>query len=366
MRIAAIIIAVVVLAALVAYMFVLIRRIADLLHMNTKNHIVKGVIAAIEVVIVIIVAQFGSSGFVALMHVIVVSLVLELFNLVLKRFGIWTKIFKSCILPVVIMAVFFGYGYYNIRNVVREEYTIYTDKSIRQEGYKIAMISDLHFGITLSKDELQEYCDKISAENPDMLVLCGDIVDERTTKEEMLDAAKTLGSVKTNYGIYYIYGNHDKCTYTNTPAFSVDELSAALTDTNIKVLKDETTVINDDFTIIGRDDVGFDRDGSRVSGEELLKQVDTNDFLLMLDHQPSELKQNDSLGYDLQLSGHTHNGQIWPTGYFSEWLHMNEMSYGYKKFSNLQVIVSSGMAGWGTPIRTQSQSEYVIINVAKK
>ncbi|MBP2032075.1 putative MPP superfamily phosphohydrolase [Clostridium algifaecis] len=94
--------------------------------------------------------------------------------------------------------------------------------------------------------------------------------------------------------------------------------------------------------------------------------MDLHKFILLLDHQPFELQKNDELGYDLQLSGHTHAGQIWPVGLLSDILRTNELNYGYKKLSNMQAIVSSGMAGWGYPIRTEANSEYVIIDIKPK
>ena len=91
-----------------------------------------------------------------------------------------------------------------------------------------------------------------------------------------------------------------------------------------------------------------------------------NKFILLLDHQPSELEKNSELGYDLQLSGHTHKGQIWPVGLISELFNFNELEYGYKEIDDFKVIVSSGISGWNYPIRTGSKSEYVIIDILKQ
>ena len=85
-----------------------------------------------------------------------------------------------------------------------------------------------------------------------------------------------------------------------------------------------------------------------------------------MDHQPGDLKENNRQGIDLQVSGHTHAGQIWPTGQLMQLLGINEINYGYRKTGNLQTVVTSGMAGWGYPIRTGGHCEYVIIDVVLK
>ena len=93
-----------------------------------------------------------------------------------------------------------------------------------------------------------------------------------------------------------------------------------------------------------------------------MEKVDRNDFLLLIDHKPLELDVNADLGYDLQLSGHTHGGQIFPTGLFTK-LFGNGMNYGYEKIKDFQVIVSSGMGGWAYPFRTGSNSEFLVVDI---
>lgn len=88
-------------------------------------------------------------------------------------------------------------------------------------------------------------------------------------------------------------------------------------------------------------------EGYRKSSDELLEGVDTGDFLLLLDHQPVELDKNGAAGYDLQLSGHTHAGQMWPVGPLTTMLHLTEWNYGYRKQGSFQAVVTSGIAGWG-------------------
>ena len=101
----------------------------------------------------------------------------------------------------------------------------------------------------------------------------------------------------------------------------------------------------------------------RASIEALAAKAGTGNFLLLLDHQPVDLADNARAGIDLELSGHTHGGQIWPMGILSKLTGVNEEYYGIHQIGDFQVIVSSGMAGWGYPVRTEGSSEYVVVNI---
>jgi predicted MPP superfamily phosphohydrolase len=225
------------------------------------------------------------------------------------------------------------------------------------------MIADLHFGTSMGEEKLKKYCSDIEEKKPDLVVLCGDIVDQNTTLSQMENAANILGNIKSSYGVFYVYGNHDRRTYGSSRNFSADQLRNQLMSNGIHVLEDEIYNMNDEFTIIGRKDKGFTSGIKRETSEELLSNVDKRKFLLLLDHQPSEFLENSNAGLDLQLSGHTHGGQIWPEGLFNEMTGVGQLNYGYEEINNYQVIVSSGISGWGYPLRTGSHSEYVVVDV---
>ncbi|MDO5520153.1 MAG: metallophosphoesterase [bacterium] len=348
------------------YLYFYLLRMAEFFHLDRKKKWVKRTAGAIAIVLMIISVNVFGIGSVAILHVVVISLIMEGINRLVKEKKVWKNVYRSGLVPILLTAIILTYGFFNIRNVVETDYSVYTEKDIRQEGYRVAMISDLHYGTTMNEKKLQSYCDKISQEKPDLVVLCGDIVDEDTTKEEMQSALKILSSIKSTYGTYYVYGNHDLNNYASKPNYTKEQLKEELEQNSIRILKDETVTISNDFAIVGRNDIGFAKEEPRKSNEDLMREVDQKDFILLLDHQPCELKENDQTGFDLQLSGHTHNGQIWPVGILSKLFGINEMSYGYKQFSHMQVIVSSGMAGWGYPVRTESHSEYVIIDIKKK
>lgn len=311
--------------------------------------------------------QMWSTWAMVMLHLLGFAVCMDLANAVLrlaKRGGTrWENIYRCGLLPVLGTALVLGYGYWNIHQVVRTDYHVVTDKNIRAGGYKIALVSDLHAGTVMDGGDLAGYAREIEAAKPDLVVLCGDLVDERTTKEQMEETMAVLGTIQCPLGIYFVHGNHDKASYTQTPNFSLEELENAIDGSGICILTDRLEEVTEDLTLIGRDDRSTPKGGKRKELEELLEGADGSDFLLLLDHQPCELAEADRQGYDLMLSGHTHAGQIWPTGLISQAAGIVEMNYGQRKMDHLQVIVSSGIGGWGYPIRTSRHCEYVIISV---
>ena len=256
------------------------------------------------------------------------------------------------------------------KNINEDDYTFHFIPVQNPEGF-IVSTSAVRTLIpkNMEIDKVQKICkdyyykyredDINSKENPDFVLLGGDIVDERTTLQQMQQTFQALSTIQNQYGIYYVYGNHDQALYASQPAFTPEILKQTIEQNNIHILCDDSIRIQDEITLIGRDD----RSHQRVSTSDLLQNVSSDDFLLLMDHQPVELDTNNQLQIDLQVSGHTHGGQMFPVGILSEWLGFGEMNYGYRQLSHMQVVVSSGIAGWGYPLRTGSQSEYLIINI---
>lgn len=270
-------------------------------------------------------------------------------------------LYKSGICAVVLTAAVISYGFYNMYHVRETEYTVETGKTIQKEGYRMAVVSDLHYGISLNGEQLQEAVSRIEAENPDFVILDGDIVDERTTREEMEEAFSILGSMTSKYGIFYVYGNHDKNAYTTTPNYTAEELAETIRHSGITILEDDTVEINGELLLIGRGDKG-ERNG-RKEISELTEGQDPEKFWIILDHQPAEYAKVQQAGGGLIVSGHTHAGQIWPIGLFASLFHFDDMNYGYRQMDIMQALVTSGIAGWGFPIRTEKHCEYLIVNL---
>ncbi len=348
------------------YLFFLLRRAGKAcLHGVKAKYITLGSVLLSALLMILSCITRGTLLLIIL-FVTVLGLITDLVNLVIKLIAkaahknpkVWRTMYNLGMMPLAITTIIMIVGYINMTDIRRTDYTIETAKL--QSDYRIAFLSDLHFGTTMDTNKLQEIADVISAASPDILILGGDITDESTKKDQMQEAFKILGNIRTKYGCFYIYGNHDRQNYTDKKYFTDSELSNAIESAGITILNDKLFTINDEILLIGREDAGRNV-GQRKTLQELLADTSDSMFRLVLDHQPIETEAYMTYPCDLQLSGHTHNGQIWPAGYISAI--SNDVLYGQETIGPCQVIVSSGIAGWGFPIRTEGHSEWVMVTL---
>jgi len=306
------------------------------------------------------------------LHIIVFSAILEIVRLILKKSfnkkdkdfdkSIYNKVYKCGIIPLVLTIAVSIIGYINMNDLHKTTYDVVTDKNIKKD-YKAIFISDIHYGNVFDSKNIDDCVEKLNNEDSDFIILGGDIVDDATSKEQMEEIFKKLGSVKNKKGIYYIFGNHD----TRSKNFTYDDLKKQIKDSGINILEDDTKVINKELVIAGKKDKSQNTsDEKRKENDQLLKDVDKKNFVLLADHQPCEYEKDSKGGIDLELSGHTHGGQVFPIGYICELFGINDKIYGYEKRGDFNVIVSSGAAGWGFPFRTEHHSEYVVVNIKGK
>ena len=275
------------------------------------------------------------------------------------------KYHKKGVLALIIFAIIIISGVYGMNHIELTEYNLTTDK-INNESYSIVWISDIHYGTVQNPQLVKESISKINDLKPDMVVLGGDIVDERTSKEDMNEIFKELGKINSTYGTYYIFGNHDTQPYSTdyengNRTFSDEELNKTITDNGIIILNDEKTPINNDIVLVGRSDAQWDGEKNRIDIGKILNESDLSKYVVVLDHQPIKYKENSKQGADLQISGHTHGGQVFPFSIF-EGL-MGNLVYGKFHFGNMELIVSSGLTGWGWSMRNEAKCEYVLINI---
>ena len=275
----------------------------------------------------------------------------------------WKKAYCGGILCFALAAIYIFAGYKNAYNVQNTTYEVHTDKLSKEESLTIAMVADLHFGTTLKEEKLKTYCQEISDKNVDLVLLVGDIVDHNTTKDEIIEAFQALGRIQSTYGVYYVYGNHDVSYNYRGTDVSKSEFSQYITDAGITILEDNAILINNQFYIIGREDIGYTGSSNRTELTYLTKDLDPNKYWILMDHQPKEIQKAKDCGIDLMVSGHTHGGQLWPIGIFSKLLGIDELIYGDKEIDGFHAIVTSGIGGWGYPVRTGSKAEIVYITV---
>ena len=249
------------------------------------------------------------------------------------------------------------YGVWNMKYVRETDYMLETDKFSGE--IKLALMSDVHLGNAMNADSFLKTVDRAISEGADALILAGDLVDEGSELSDFEALCEGLSRRPMRLGAYYVFGNHDGAHYGGTVTSPAVE--NGLTDAGVTVLTDESLLLNGWLRIVGRKEASV---RSRLTPEALLKNTDPEtEFVLMIDHQPAETKACAAAGVDLLLSGHTHNGQIWPIGLISKWFGINEIEYGLEDVDGMKAMVSSGVSGWGCSFRTSGRSEFVMITL---
>lgn len=248
------------------------------------------------------------------------------------------------------------YGLVNFHAVRKTEYSVESANAPRP--FIVGLVSDSHMGTAMDDEKLVSIIRRVIDDGADVLVLAGDIVDENTERDMFLRFAEDMKTVRAPKGIYFVFGNHDASRWSRN--ITRAEMEEALTLAGVTVLTDESVLLDDWLRIAGRKDANDDR----LPPDRLLSGADVkNEFILMIDHQPAETKALSEAGANLLVSGHTHNGQIFPVNLISRVFGINEIEYGQKKIGSMNAVVSSGVSGWGSAFRTAGKSEYVLIKV---
>jgi predicted MPP superfamily phosphohydrolase len=219
----------------------------------------------------------------------------------------------------------------------------------------MVVMSDIHLGTVIRSTYLGILVNKVNQLKPDLVMLAGDIVDEDVAPVAEQDMAKILQGIQSKYGVYAITGNHE---YFSGVHAAVSYLEKG----NITVLQDTVVKIAASFYVIGRKDLMAERMGDgRKKLKDLLIDLDYSLPLILMDHQPYQLEIAEKNGIDLQLSGHTHHGQLFPFNYITRMIYEN--SWGYLKKGNTHFYVSCGVGTWGPPIKTNSIPEVIQIKI---
>ena len=283
---------------------------------------------------------------------------------IVKLFTIWwkggkTRIFVIEALSFLLAGAWVGYGFYNMKHIVRKEYVIQSEKQLNR-NYTIAVLSDLHYPTTMKKQELARLVKQIQGEHADIVLLCGDIIDEYTSMQEREEVFSLLEGLCAKADVFYVFGNHDTGEYSFQNTISKEELRTLIEAHHIRVLEDEVACIDDDLCLVGRDDYRMHK---RKSIAALLSMVPDHCYKLVVDHQPRDLEKSAERKADLHISGHTHAGQLFPFYNIFEWFHLNELNYGKETIAQMEAINTSGAGGWGFAIRSDHHSEYVVLKL---
>ena len=230
-------------------------------------------------------------------------------------------------------------------------------KSAKLDHINIVALSDLHLGIIMNRKQFGRIIKKINALRPDIVLIAGDIIDESLAPVIWKDLGKMFLEINSKYGVYAVTGNHE---FIGGAERAVDYISKY----GVKFLRDEIVLIDNSFYILGRED----RDVSRFTKirrkqiPELMVSADSAFPTILLDHQPFNLSETSKNKIDLQISGHTHHGQMFPFNLITK--KTFEVSKGYKKIDDTQFYVSSGVGTWGPPVRIGSRAEILQIQIS--
>lgn len=232
------------------------------------------------------------------------------------------------------------------------------DKKKRlKNSLNIILISDIHLGITFGKRRLTKMVEKINYLKPDLVLIAGDIVDSEITPFMKHNLAREFSKLKSTYGTYAVLGNHDLMMGKSK------EISEELTKNGVRVLRDEKVLINNEFYLIGRDDIIAEKVGApRKNIEEIIGEVDSSKFTMLIDHNPKYSYEAENNNIDIQFSGHTHKGQMRPWAFAVK--RMYEIDHGYLKKGDFNLFVSSGYGTCGPRLRTGSKAEIIQVIVS--
>lgn len=234
------------------------------------------------------------------------------------------------------------------------KYEIILSKPLKKD-LNLILVSDIHLGNIVKNKRLIKMTNEINLLKPDLVLIAGDIVDSTLNPFLNHDMAKEFKNIKSTYGTFAALGNHDFMTK------SLEDLLRLLEENSVKVLRDEALLIDDDFYIIGRDDISikYRLKNPRKPLNEILSPLDKTKAFLLIDHNPISINESLNSKIDLQLSGHTHKGQISPLNFLTKKYY--EIDYGHLNKNNFHIVVSSGFGTYGPPIRLGSKSEIVQI-----
>lgn len=294
----------------------------------------------------------GSAWVFVLLYVVMIFLVLDVARIFVPaiRPFLSGSLYGTLGITLFLLGIF-TYGNARYHDKVRVALDIPVARTLKTP-LKVIALSDLHLGYTIGRGELATWVDMLNAEQADLILIAGDLVDG-DTRPLMADSVwQELGRLQARLGVYASLGNHE---YIGGEAQRGEFISR----TGITLLRDSVATIGDDLYIIGRDDR---TNGQRATTAELVRDLDPSRVRILLDHQPYALDESQHAGIDLQISGHTHRGQVFPINLIVDNLY--EQAHGYLRRGDTHYYISSGLGIWGGKFRIGTQSEYAVLTLS--
>ncbi len=260
---------------------------------------------------------------------------------------------------LLVASVLFIVGTWNVYKPAVTTYELTIAKTGGQiKELNAVLVSDLHLGGINTRRFLSKMTERINKLNPDVVLIAGDIIEEEAAQAVKHDYAGIFRQLHAVYGVYAVPGNHE---YYGGEA---EDILNYLEQGGIKVLRDSYSYVADSFYIVGRDDPGRhygNNNSTRNQLSEIMEGIERNKLIILLNHQPIELDEAVEQGVDLQLSGHTHRGQIFPASLITA--RIFEKDWGHIQKGDYHLIVTSGYGVWGPPLRIGSRAEIVQIKI---
>lgn len=296
-----------------------------------------------------------------LLYLLIMLLLLQLFSASTRWFltgirpTVTGRVFqmRSMLVMLLVSLVILIMGHINFNTTrITKFQTEIPAKASTMDSLKIAMAADLHISELTSKKFMEQFVKKINALHPDIVLFPGDVLDRVDDTEELGYYEKKLNEIQSKYGVFASPGNHEhygRSRLEDIPFFK---------NAGIDMLIDEDTVINHGFRLAGLD--YQDHDSIKVTSMFSRMQADTIPEILMR-HSPDNFELNQWINPEVQVSGHTHNGQLWPLNLVISALY--ELPWGNRVINNCQVFVTCGAQGWGPQVRTTGHSEIMEIDL---
>jgi predicted MPP superfamily phosphohydrolase len=292
--------------------------------------------------------EYSAGWLVFTLYMVMSLLFFDVFRLFCPSFrlGFAAALFTT----VVILA----YGYVHYRHPAVRVVDAMIDKPADIAGgtFRIVAVSDIHLGMGTTETRLREYAEMIQAQQPDLILIGGDLIDNSLAPVVHRKMENVLARLHAPAGVYMVPGNHEYIS-------DIGECIHYLRQTPIRLLRDSVVMLPGRIQLVGRDDRS---NAARLSLAQLMAQTDRARPVIVVDHQPTEVLQAAEEDVDVLFCGHTHDGQVWPLNIVARRLFA--ISHGYRKQGGTHICVSSGLSLWGPPFRIGTQSELVVFNLS--
>lgn len=248
-------------------------------------------------------------------------------------------------------ALLIALGFAQAQPIALTRYALRTEALTEGERYRFVLISDLHLSLSYGAERVERVAELVAAEEADAVFIVGDIFDDdfRSVREPER-VAVALGRLRSRWGTYLVWGNHDR-------GAGFAEMRALIEGCGIHILEEEMQELGERFTLLGRVDPAYG--GARPRRAPDWSRIDPARALIVLDHRPTYTEEYEGTEVDLILSGHTHQGQVFPATLIARWV--NKYNYGLHRLDDgrAQILVTSGVGGWGPRVRLGSSAEVV-------